>query len=224
MSSTKEWVSIKFDTPFLTNNTLTSEMESLWFVFHGYGQLAEHFIRRFDVLDLSKNHVVALQGLSKFYLDSSYKKVGASWMTKLEREVDILHQKRYIDEVFYNRLMKADKKEVKLNFFAFSQGGATLLRWLKDAQPKVDNLIMWAADLPSEFTEDDFKFLSAKSNLFVVLGTQDPFAKMIDITRQKELLQSLPCSTEFVSFEGGHLVKRDVLETIIEKLNCKTNF
>ncbi|AZQ61331.1 hypothetical protein EI427_03560 [Flammeovirga pectinis] len=224
MNSSKEWVSIKFDAPFLTNNTLTSEMDALWFVFHGYGQLAEHFIRRFDVLDSSTNHVVALQGLSKFYLDNNYKKVGASWMTKLEREVDILHQKRYIDEVFYNRLMKADKKEMKLNFFAFSQGGATLLRWLKDAQPKVDNLIMWAADLPSELTVTDFNFLSEESNLVVVLGNQDPFAKMIDITRQKELLQNLPCSTEFVSFDGGHLVKRDVLETIIEKLNCKTNF
>lgn len=220
MENQKEWVSLQMDAPFYTNGPLSKEHTHLWFAFHGYGQLADHFMKRFDILDIGQHHIVACQGLSRFYLDAEYKKIGASWMTRLDREIDIIHQQRYISQVFHNRISKVGSSidKMKLNYFAFSQGGATLLRWLKEFKPRVDNLIMWAADFPKEFTKEDFSFLRKDSNFFIVLGDKDPYRTMIDINRQKDLVESINCNSEIITFDGGHHVRRDVLNQLINKL------
>lgn len=216
MEIDKEWVSIPIEAPFYANAPIDEKIANFWMVFHGYGQLAEHFIRRFNIYDDKEHHIVACQGLSRFYLDNTYQKVGASWMTRLEREADITHQKRYISAVYENRLKNINEKKnkVKNNFFAFSQGGATLLRWLSAYKPRVDNLILWAADLPKELTIDDFSFLNQDSNLIIVLGDKDPFKTLIDVNRLKELLASLNCNSDFITFDGGHHVRRDVLSKL----------
>ncbi len=41
----------------------------LWFVCHGYGQLAERFLRQFAPLDDGTRLIVAPEALSRFYLD-----------------------------------------------------------------------------------------------------------------------------------------------------------
>ncbi|WP_281613723.1 hypothetical protein [Flammeovirga sp. SubArs3] len=221
MENQKEWVSIKMDAPFYTNGNQSEETEHLWFLFHGYGQLAEHFMRRFDIVDPKKHHVVALQGLSRFYLDNKYEKIGASWMTRMEREKDIIHQKRYIDEVYYDRLFNTKVFDIKKNFFAFSQGGATLMRWLKNTQPEVDSIVMWGADFPHELSPEDFSFLNEEVNLIYVIGENDPFLEMIKLERIKKLLNDLTCNTEIVTFKGGHHVHRETLQKIINKLYSK---
>ncbi|WP_052444282.1 alpha/beta hydrolase [Flammeovirga sp. OC4] len=223
MEHHQQWVPLQVEAPFYTNGTVTNKTEHLWMVLHGYGQLADHFMRRFDILNTDRHHVVGCQGLSRFYLDKQYQKVGASWMTKLDREADIRHQQEYLSNVFENRLSElGDQKDhLKFNYLAFSQGGATLLRWLKYYKPKVDNLILWAADMPKEFTLDDYSFLSPDSTVFIVLGDRDPFRTFIDIKKQKELLNSLNCNSKFINFDGGHHVRRDVLEECVKHFDDK---
>ena len=58
------------------------------YVLHGYGQLAEFFIRKFQHLS-DDYFIVAPEGMHRFYLSGSSGRVGASWMTKEERETDI---------------------------------------------------------------------------------------------------------------------------------------
>ncbi|OHX66247.1 alpha/beta hydrolase [Flammeovirga pacifica] len=216
MSHKEEWVSIQIDAPFIYNEQTTKETEHVWFLFHGYGQLAEHFIRRFDILNPITHHVVALQGLSRFYLDEKYEKIGASWMTRMHRDRDIVHQKKYIEEVVQNRLLSIPSFDVKRNYFAFSQGGATLLRWLVDAQPEVNALILWAADIPTEFTPEDFSFLSEDSKVIYVIGDNDPFRSFLEIEKLKEFIKQLNCKTEIVTFRGGHSVNRPTLKNVLQ--------
>src|SRR2546422_2073748 len=54
----------------------------LWFVCHGYGQLAGRFIRHFEQLNDGSRVIVAPEGLSRFYLSESapQRRVGASLM------------------------------------------------------------------------------------------------------------------------------------------------
>ncbi|ANQ49337.1 alpha/beta hydrolase [Flammeovirga sp. MY04] len=215
MEYQEEWVKLQVEAPFVFNREATKETEHVWFLFHGYGQLAEHFIRRFDILE-EHHHVVALQGLSRFYLDDKYEKIGASWMTRMHREKDIIHQKKYIEEVVQNRLLSIPSFDVKRNFFAFSQGGATLLRWLVDAQPEVNALILWAADIPKEFTVEDFDFLSPDSKVIYVIGDNDPFRSFIEIEKLKDFIKQLKCETDIVTFRGGHSVNRPTLKTVLK--------
>src|SRR5437868_12076424 len=64
----------------------------LWFVGHGYGQLASRFLERFRGIDVEGRCIVAPEGLSRFYLTDTptERRVGASWMTREDRlhEID----------------------------------------------------------------------------------------------------------------------------------------
>src|SRR2546425_1041706 len=64
----------------------------LWFVCHGYGQLAGRFLRHFEPLDDGSRVIIAPEGLSRFYLSESpaERRVGASWMTREDRLVEMI--------------------------------------------------------------------------------------------------------------------------------------
>ena len=63
--------------------------DEIWFVLHGYGQLAHRFLRYFADLDDGTRLLVAPEGLHRHYLDHAERKVGASWMTSEDRLTDI---------------------------------------------------------------------------------------------------------------------------------------
>ena len=64
----------------------------VWFVCHGYGQLAARFLERFRPIEANRRCIVAPEGLSRFYLTetATERRVGASWMTREDRlhEID----------------------------------------------------------------------------------------------------------------------------------------
>ena len=67
----------------------SEQIEEIWFVIHGYGQLANYFIKKFEVLNNGKNLIVAPEALHRFYWKGFDGKVGASWMTNVERLEEI---------------------------------------------------------------------------------------------------------------------------------------
>ena len=94
----QKFVQVSAQFPYFTQNEASSETAHVWVVFHGYGQLAQYFLRKFDFLP--PNHfVIAPQGNHKFYIQP-YDKVGASWLTKEDRLVDIENQQNYLKKVF----------------------------------------------------------------------------------------------------------------------------
>ncbi|MEZ4903841.1 MAG: hypothetical protein R2822_19865 [Spirosomataceae bacterium] len=44
---------------YFTLGALDTSTQQVWFVLHGYGQLAEFFIKKFDVLDDGKTYIIA---------------------------------------------------------------------------------------------------------------------------------------------------------------------
>ncbi|MEP5069833.1 MAG: esterase, partial [Crocinitomicaceae bacterium] len=123
-----------------TLNELTEKTERVWLVFHGYGQLAGHFIKKFKDLDPAKNFIVAPQGLSKYYLDGVYGRVGASWMTKEDRLTEIQNQYAYIDALLKKI---GDLSDKQLIYFGFSQGTATMGRYAAHAKIPFHQMIIW---------------------------------------------------------------------------------
>src|SRR5258705_4071718 len=53
----------------------------VWFVCHGYGQLASRFLERFRPIEAERRCIVAPEGLSRFYLTESpaERRGRASW-------------------------------------------------------------------------------------------------------------------------------------------------
>jgi len=102
----------------------------IWFVFHGYGQLAGRFLRHFVSLDDGQRAVVAAEGLSRFYLESDARdKVGASWMTREDRLAEIDDYVHYLDVVFAE-VTRERPPAGGIHVLGFSQGTATASRWL----------------------------------------------------------------------------------------------
>ena len=82
---------------YATLGEVGDELRQVWFVCHGYGQLAHRFLRSFSALDDGSRLVVAPEGLSRYYVDHAERKVGASWMTTEDRLTDIADYVAYLD-------------------------------------------------------------------------------------------------------------------------------
>ena len=82
-----------------------SSIKKVWIVFHGYAMLSEFFIKKFNVLNDGKTLIVAPEALNRFYITENFSRVGASWMTKEDRENDILENNRYIESL-YQKIVK----------------------------------------------------------------------------------------------------------------------
>lgn len=88
MSLTKN-VNYETTNTYSTLNTLTQETKNVWIACHGIGFLSKFFISYFENLDPELNYVIAPQAPSKYYQTKAYKYVGASWLTKENREQEI---------------------------------------------------------------------------------------------------------------------------------------
>src|SRR5690606_29110285 len=91
------------------------ELGQVWFVCHGYGQLAARFIRRFRGLDNGRRLIVAPEALSRFYVGDHggphgpESRVGATWMTREDRLREIDDYVRYLDLLHDHVMAGADR-------------------------------------------------------------------------------------------------------------------
>jgi predicted esterase len=142
----------------------------LLFVLHGYGQLPQFFIRKFQTLVEKGYFIVAPEGLHRFYLEGTSGRVGASWMTKEARLDDIE------DNILYLKLLTEYFINIKhfknVSILGFSQGGATATRFYAKHFHFFDTCILWASVFP-----DDISFLPTEKelNYQFVIGTEDPY-------------------------------------------------
>ena len=188
--------------------------ETIWFVLHGYGYLAQFFINKFNPILDDKTCVIAPEGLSKFYLNGVGVdgRVGASWMTKESREEEIIDYVNYLNQL-YGLLIT--NKNLKINIVGFSQGGATACRWISDGKIKVDNFILWASVFP-----DDMKFTTIKNvNAYFLYGNNDEFVTDERVKKQQNLINASAIKIKTILFEGTHDIPKDVLVEETKKNN-----
>jgi len=188
----------------------SAETETLWIVCHGYGQRADYFLRHFEVLDSGKNVVVAPEGLSRFYRQGSSGNVGASWMTKYNRENEIRDYVTYLNQLF-DSLKPAFPENMKVNILGFSQGGATVCRWLAASLVPCSRLILWGAAFPEDMNFDSSLETLRQTNIVIVSGSEDELIPKDMPERQFELLRSYGLTPQLVSFAGGHKLDAEIL-------------
>jgi hypothetical protein len=100
---------------YSTSNTLTAKTKNIWFVCHGLGYLSRYFIKHFHHLEKDKNYIIAPQAPSKFYRDKSYTKVGACWLTKEERDLEMENILRFFNAIYEKEIQPyPDKKLIVL--------------------------------------------------------------------------------------------------------------
>ncbi|MES2799669.1 MAG: hypothetical protein V4638_06610 [Bacteroidota bacterium] len=182
----------------------------LLFVFHGYGQLAQFFIRKFHLVS-DDYFIVAPEGMHRFYLNGTAGRVGASWMTKEDRENDIVDNLNFLENLA--KEFESHNFEEKI-ILGFSQGGATAARWHFQNKNKFDRLILWASIFPPDLKiENEFKLSSNSKNSFV-LGNSDEYFNEDQQKEIKVFYQKL--NFDIVEFEGGHDIDFNTLFRVFE--------
>lgn len=195
---------------YYTQGTLSGNIRDLWIVCHGYGQLGRFFIRHFGVLDDGKTLVVAPEALSRFYLDGFSGRVGATWMTKEDRLSEIEDQAAYLDLLLAEQLSQLPT-DIRVTVLGFSQGGATVCRWLATRQVPAHRLVLWAASFPEDIDFEAGKAAFQNLPVAVVYGTEDQFITPEKLEQKRLLMRQLNILPQVYTFEGGHTIHPETL-------------
>jgi hypothetical protein len=106
-------IEFTYKTRYYTKGELGSSTKNIWFVLHGYGQLAKYFLNKFNIVSEAGAYVIAPEGLSKFYLEdvtsrahTGNNRVGATWMTRENRLTDIENYITYLNRIYYQMTLK----------------------------------------------------------------------------------------------------------------------
>lgn len=191
----------------------------LWLVLHGYGQLAEYFIRHFAALhaaDPVGTVIVAPEGLSRFYLSGTSGRVGASWMTSADRLTEIADQHTYLTALVRPMLAVAPRADVIV--LGFSQGTATASRWLAHLAStegwRPRRLILWAGDFPTDTLPAPELLPSLPID--IVCGDQDAYTSHEQLKQQADTLAHAGALVSAFQFAGGHTLNTNVLRELAD--------
>lgn len=182
----------------------------VWFALHGYGQLAATFIGYLNTVITGERLVIAPEALSRFYLDNSGRgAIGASWMTREDREEEIRDYVRYLDLV-YHQVRATVAPDARCFVLGFSQGVATTARWVTLGTARFDGICLWAGSLPPEL--DPTPLIDRP--VAVVAGHRDSYLPSDWVTRESERLRSHGIAAREFTFHGGHRLDRTVLSEV----------
>jgi predicted esterase len=183
------------------------------FALHGYGQLAEYFLKKFEPIFHENRLIVVPEATNYAYQKGFSGRVGAIWMTSHERETAIENNNHFLNEILESVLMKFNHKP-SVKVIGFSQGAATASRWVCQSPVKVDKLVLWsggfAHDLDLSLAGEKLK----NTSVVVVMGNADPMITQESIQKQNEFIETLPFEVEKLEFQGLHDINLPLLKSI----------
>jgi predicted esterase len=194
--------------------------KSIWILLHGHGQLAGPFIRYFADLAADDTLLVAPEALSRYYLvgidkPAAERPVGATWMTREDRESEIADYIEYLDALYEDVAHAASEFGAKVNVVGFSQGAATATRWIAHSSARIDRLILWGGLLPPD---TDLRRGAASLNgvpLTLVVGTRDQYVSEDMVAMEEARLRKAGMPFELIRYDGGHTISRGVFPRLL---------
>ena len=152
------------------------------------------------------------------YLNNEYHRIGASWLTREDRDHEISDFILYLDSLYDLVLdgRQPDKATLHITVLGFSQGAATACRWLNNRHIRADRLILWAGYFPQGvsgmITPDNL----TATEIHYVYGKEDEYIREIpDIDGYLNRLQTDIPTLKITAFDGGHRVEPDVLKQLV---------
>lgn len=195
---------------------INSSTKNVWFVLHGYGQLAKYFIQKFNMLNDGKTCVIAPEGLSRFYVEdlptrmrTGNNRVGATWMTREDRLTDIENYCAYLTAIYKTELEKYP--DIRITVLGFSQGAATASRWVQAGRINFHRLILWSGILPPDMDFEAGKKILSGKEFLIVYGNNDSFITPDRMREMQELTLKLGIEPAYIVFNGAHDIDEKTL-------------
>lgn len=196
-------------------------VRELWYALHGYGQLAAPFLEGLRAMDDGTRLIVAPEALSRFYEGDAQARlhknamVGASWMTREDRESEIADYLRYLDTLHETMLAAiGGATPPAVTVLGFSQGGATAARWVASGRVPAARLVVWGSQFPPELDLVDPAAPLRRAGTTLVIGTKDIFATPKIVAKEIARLDAAGFPYRFLTFDGGHRLDDDTLRAL----------
>ncbi|GAB3993372.1 esterase [Spirosoma daeguense] len=201
---------------YFTLGNLTPQTKNIWFCLHGYGQLAQYFSRKFTNIVDDQTLVIVPEGLSRLYLNGEFKRVGASWLTREDKEQEVSDLLAYLNSLYNHILQGNDPHSFHVTLLGFSQGAATACRWLNYGHIRADRLILWAGFFPDGLTDLIQPSKLDNVETHYVYGEQDEYFQLLgDIDTYLLRMQTDVPNLQLTKFDGGHRVEPAILEQVL---------
>ncbi len=197
----------------------SGHIRAVWFVLHGYGQLAGDFIRYFA--DLADEHslIAAPEAMNRFYLvginkPAAERPVGATWMTREDRASEIADYVEYLDALRDDVADAFIRRGAALNVIGFSQGAATATRWITHGRVRPNRLILWGGHMPPETDLARGHAALHGARVTLVVGTRDQHIDDAALAAEQARLDAASIPHDVIRFDGGHAINRRVFDQL----------
>jgi predicted esterase len=153
--------------------------------------------------------IVAPEALSRYYLEGlrggshATSAVGATWMTREDRDSEIADQVSYLDALHDTITAAVPPHSARLTVLGFSQGVATVCRWLAYGRTRAQRLVCWGGAIPDEIELGRHSPLRHPA-LWLIAGSRDMYATPERVAHQESVLRAANVPFSRLGFEGGH--------------------
>jgi predicted esterase len=195
------YIQVKKTARYFTIGTIQPGTTEVWFVLHGYAQLAADFIKHFECLDNSHRLIIAPEGLNKFYAKGFGGKPAASWMTSEDRIHEIADYIDYLNQL--SESLKLPSSSIKVILLGFSQGVATASRWVASGSVSFDHFIVCSGEIAAEMQQPVHPML-LKTPITYITGNADKLISQEKLQAYTKLMKAL--NARIITFEGGHVI------------------
>lgn len=180
----------------------------VWFVVHGYAQLARFFLRSFESVASARRLVIAPEALNRYYFETSPgvhaadARVAATWMTREERAHEIADYVAYLDALAER--VRETAPTARVTALGFSQGGATVSRWAALGRARIDHVVLWGSAPAHDLELGPGTFRGAR--LTLAFGNADPHISAARTAREEQRLREAGQTFDVLRYDGGHTI------------------
>lgn len=218
-------ITVRRTARYETRGPFDAPIRELWFALHGYGQLASTFIHSLAALDDGARLIVAPEALNRFYLagtdtPAADRPVGATWMTREDRENEIEDYVAYLDAVAakVRNALRSQQTTPRVIVLGFSQGAATAARWVARGSVRCAHLVLWGGLLPPDLAWPAPNDKPSPA-LHLVIGSRDRFLTTERLADEEGRLREARVPHRVVRYEGGHGIDPKTLADLANTLS-----
>lgn len=186
----------------------------VWYLLHGYGQSASELLSLCEPLLCEGRLLVAPEGLSRFYLAGSRGSIGASWMTREDRELEIGDYVRWLDTLALHLPRPGSERHCCV--LGFSQGAATAWRWTVLGRTHIDRLVLWGGGIPPDVDLAGHHQRLERMRIHLVRGENDRIYDEQAFSRDCKRLADHSIAHDCRPFAGDHRVVGVVLRHLAD--------
>jgi predicted esterase len=162
--------------------------------------------------------VVAPEALSRFYAGSERGRhgpgsaVGATWMTREDREHEIRDYVAYLDALDRAQRAVLPAPPPDVTVLGFSQGVATAARWTVLGAMRPRRLVLWGDFIPPDLDLARAREAWAATEVVLVRGKEDPVLRDARLAEAEAgRLEGAGLAPRVVSYERGHEIHEPTL-------------